>query len=97
MKSAYSKEEKFLIQSDTVLSKVIKNNGHISFSNKMLNWPKGSRKTDGVWSTYWYKNVIKSSSFKPYKKSNESLPKEYNNLLEECLQCYDYLNSFKNY
>jgi len=34
MKSAYSKEEKFLIQSDTVLSKVIKNNGHISFSNK---------------------------------------------------------------
>ena len=69
----------------------------INFSNKMLSWPKGSRKTDGVWSPYWYKNVIKSSSFKPYKKSNESIPKEYNGLLEECLQCYDYLNSFKNY
>ena len=69
----------------------------INFSNKMLNWPKGSRKTDGVWSPYWYKNVIKSSSFKPYKKSNESIPKEYNGLLEECLQYYDYLNSFKNY
>ena len=69
----------------------------INFSNNMLDWPKGARKTDGVWYPYWYKNVIKSSSFKPYKKSNESLPKEYNNLLEECLQCYDYLNSFKNY
>jgi len=68
----------------------------INFSNKMLSWPKGSRKTDGVWSPYWYKNVIKSSSFKPYKKSNESIPKEYNGLLEECLPYYDYLNSFKN-
>ena len=36
MKSSLSKEEKFLIQSDTVLSKVIKNNGHISFSNKKI-------------------------------------------------------------
>ena len=36
MKSSFSKEEKFLIQSDTVLSKVIKNNGHISFSNKKI-------------------------------------------------------------
>jgi len=34
MKSSLSKEEKFLIQSDNVLSKVIKNNGHIGFSNK---------------------------------------------------------------
>jgi len=66
----------------------------INFSNKMLNWPKGSRKTDGVWSPYWYKNVIKSSSFKPYKKSNKRLPKEYISLLEECLPYYNYLNSF---
>ena len=68
---------------------------NISFSNKMLNWPKGSRETDGVWSSYWYKNVIESTSFKPYKVSNEKVPKEYNNLLEECLQYYNYLNSFK--
>ena len=42
-----------------------------------------ARKTDGVWYPYWYKKVIKSSSFKPYKNSNESIPKEYNSLLEE--------------
>ena len=68
---------------------------NISFSNKMLNWPRGPRETDGVWSPYWYKNVIESTSFKPYKVSNEQVSKEYNNLLEECLQHYNYLNSFK--
>ena len=68
---------------------------NINFSNKMLNWPKGPRDTDGVWSTYWYKNVIESTSFKPYKASNKQVPKEYDNLLEECLQHYNYLNSFK--
>ena len=67
----------------------------INFSNKMLSWPKGPRKTDGVWSPYWYKNVIKSTSFKPYKSTNEKMSKEYDNLLEECLQHYNYLNSFK--
>lgn len=68
---------------------------NISFSNKMLSWPKGRRGTDGVWSLYWYKNVIESTSFKPYIASNEQVPKDYNNLLEECLPYYNYLNSFK--
>ncbi len=67
----------------------------INFSNKMLCWPKGPRKTDGVWSPYWYKNVINSTSFKPYKISNESVPEEYKSLLEECLPHYNYLNSYK--
>ena len=30
----YSKEEEFLIRNDKILSKVIKTNGHINFSNK---------------------------------------------------------------
>ena len=67
----------------------------ITFSKKMLSWPKGSRKTDGVWSTYWYKNLINSTSFKPYNSSNNLLPKEHTRLLEECLPYYNYLNSFK--
>jgi len=67
----------------------------ISFSKKMLNWPKGLRVTDGIWSPYWYKNVINSNSFNPYKKSLESIPNQYKNLLDECLPYYDYLYSFK--
>ena len=29
----------------------------IRFSEKMLKWPKGKRKSDGVWAKYWYGNV----------------------------------------
>ena len=67
----------------------------ISFSKKMLSWPRGSRTTDGVWSPYWYKNVINSDSFKPYNESIEKIPRKYKGLLEECLPHYNYLYSFK--
>ena len=68
---------------------------NISFSSKMLKWPKGERSTDGVWSRHWYKNVINSNSFLPYKNSQEEVPPKYKNLLKECLSYYDYLLSFK--
>ena len=35
----------------------------IDFSEHMLQWPKGSRDTDGVWAKYWYKSVNESTSF----------------------------------
>jgi len=31
---------------------------NIPFANEMLSWPKGPRDSDGVWSTYWYDDVI---------------------------------------
>ena len=49
----------------------------IQFTNKMLNWPKGRRPTDGIWSKVWYKNVEKSSTFSPYIKEEINVPKEY--------------------
>ena len=67
----------------------------IDFSEKMLYWPKGPRETDGVWASYWYKNVMNSKSFKIFKKSDEKIPRQYNHLLEECLPYYEYLYSFK--
>ena len=68
---------------------------NINFSCKMLKWPKGDRSTDGVWSPYWYKNVINSNSFFPHKNSQEKVPLKYKNLLKECFPYYDYLRSFK--
>ena len=64
---------------------------NINFTSKMLKWPKGERRTDGVWSPYWYKNVINSNSFFPYKNSREEVSPQYKNLLNECLSYYDYL------
>ena len=68
---------------------------NINYSRKMLKWPKGTRRTDGVWSPFWYKNVINSNSFFPYKNSQEKIPSKYKMFFKECLPHYDYLRSFK--
>ena len=68
---------------------------NIGFSTKMLKWEKGERITDGVWSPYWYKNVINSNSFFPYKNSQKEVPSKYKNLLEECLSYYNFLRYYK--
>ena len=83
-----------LINPEEQLKKMCENI-NINFSSKMLKWPKGERKTDGVWSPYWYKNVINSNSFFPYKSSQEEVPLKYKNLLSKCLSYYDYLQSYK--
>mgnify|MGYP001169463158 FL=1 len=75
--------------------KVMCNDFEIDFSKKMLYWPKGPRASDGVWASYWYKNVMNSRSFKKFKKSDEKVPRKYNHLLEKCLPYYEYLYSYK--
>ena len=35
----------------------------ISFSDKMLSWPKGRRASDGVWAPAWYDQVERSTGF----------------------------------
>ena len=39
---------------------------NIRFTKKMIFWPKGKRKTDGIWSKIWYKNVEQSNTFKKF-------------------------------
>ena len=75
--------------------KIMCDDFQIGFSEKMLYWPKGPRKTDGVWASYWYKNVMNSTSFNIYKESKKKFPPKYNYLLEECLPYYEYLYSYK--
>ncbi|MEH6515874.1 MAG: hypothetical protein V7742_04260 [Halioglobus sp.] len=38
----------------------------LPFSDSMLNWPSGPRDSDGVWAKHWYRNVERSTGFKPY-------------------------------
>ena len=61
----------------------------ISFSEKMLKWPKGKRKSDGVWAKYWYGNVESSSGFKPFYKKQITIEKEFRALYKECLTEYN--------
>ena len=61
----------------------------IGFSQKMLKWPKGKRKSDGIWAKYWYGNVENSSGFKPFQKKNIIIDKEHISLYDNCLVGYN--------
>ena len=54
----------------------------------MLSWPKGKRKTDGVWSTYWYGSVEQSTGFLPYKKKEIKLSNELIPIYDNCMTSY---------
>ena len=87
-----------VINADMILkdpSKIIKklcNKLKIRFTKKMLNWPKGKRTSDGIWSQVWYKNVQLSNSFSKFKKEKYNVPKEYKNIYEESLKYYNEMN-----
>lgn len=67
----------------------------IAFSESMLSWKKGKREKDGPWTKRgWYDNVSKSSSFKPYKKRDISIPAEYEKLCKEAEEVYNELKQF---
>jgi len=60
----------------------------IPFTNKMLKWPKGRRKSDGIWGKHWYNAVEQSTSFQAYQKKDENIPVEYTAIYEESIEFY---------
>ena len=71
------------------------NNLKIEFTNNMLKWPKGKRKTDGIWGEVWYKKVINSTTFNSdYINKEIKIPSKYNSLLNEANQIYKELNLY---
>jgi hypothetical protein len=67
----------------------------VEFDEAMLSWPPGARDTDGVWARHWYDQVVRTTSFRPYKPKNEPVPDELRPLLAECLECYERLASHR--
>ena len=67
---------------------------NIKFSENMINWPKGIRKTDGIWSSVWYEQVKNSTSFDKYKNSKLEVPKKYYNIYKESMNIYNKMNKF---
>ena len=67
---------------------------NISFSLKMLNWPKGARNSDGLWGKVWYENVKSSSSFQKIIKKESKIPSQYLNIYNECLEIYNKLKIY---
>ncbi len=66
----------------------------IRFTKKMLEWPKGGRSSDGIWSKVWYKNVEQSITFAIYKKEEIKVPKKYKKIYEESLKYYNEMDKY---
>ncbi len=86
--------DRCLLNPEIVLTKLCQNL-NISFSSEMLEWPIGSRASDGVWAKYWYDDLNKTTHFslnQSEDKSDDSkIEKEYSEILEKGLQIYDEL------
>ena len=67
------------------------------FSDEMLHWASGFRKTDGVWAKYWYSSVARSTSFEPYQPRNDTVPERLSALYQSCLPYYFQLESHRLY
>ena len=67
----------------------------ISFFEEMLSWPIGKRRSDGIWGSHWYKNVINSNGFIPYKESEEMVHQDNMQFYKDSIEHYNYLSSYK--
>lgn len=61
----------------------------INFHNSMLQWPVGSRASDGVWAPYWYKNVEQSSGFAPFVEKQITLDNNQEKIAQRCRPFYN--------
>jgi hypothetical protein len=67
----------------------------VDFSETMLSWPPGPRKTDGVWAKYWYDAVERSTGFESPRRRTLELSPELDQLARECQGFYDELAEYR--
>jgi len=72
----------------------VSNINNLDFDKNMLNWPKGYRDTDGIWSKVWYQDVISSTTFNTKNSKEYIVPKTYENIYKECLDIYEEINKY---
>jgi hypothetical protein len=66
----------------------------IPYTDRMLHWPAGRRRSDGVWAPYWYAAVCRSTGFEPWHERDLAVPPHYAELIEECLPAYERLRRY---
>jgi hypothetical protein len=93
-------KEPIVINSDYLLAspekylKILCQKLNLDFDQNMLNWPKGYRDTDGIWSKVWYQDVISSTTFNTKNSKEYIVPKTYDNIYKECLDIYEEINKY---
>jgi len=87
-------DAKDLSEKPEIILKKICKKINIPFTEKMLNWPKGRRDSDGIWEKIWYKNVKSSTTFNKILNKEYEIPKKYNHIYNESLRIYDQLKIY---
>lgn len=67
----------------------------VEFEAAMLSWPPGLRDSDGVWGKYWYGEVLKSTSFRPYEEKPVPMPERLAKVYEKCRESYERLYKYR--
>ena len=67
----------------------------VEFDKNMLSWPKGYRKSDGIWAPKWYNRVIESTGFSQYQPKEIKLNSTQQNIVDECMPYYLELQKHK--
>jgi len=63
----------------------------LDFTERMLSWPAGRRRSDGVWAKYWYDAVEKSTRFQSREKREIRLEPRARAIAEESRAAYSQL------
>jgi hypothetical protein len=63
----------------------------IPFDARMLSWPPGPRRTDGVWAKHWYASVERSTGFSPLRANSKPVPPTLASLVEAAQPIYERL------
>ena len=66
----------------------------IPFMEEMLYWRSGPRESDGVWGKYWYQNVEASTGFTPFSEKRIQVSNKYSDILNECMDAYNFLYKY---
>ena len=67
---------------------------NIPFEAAMLEWPVGSRSSDGVWGSHWYDAVNQSTGFKPARRTQPNLTEAQQEIASHCRPYYEELLQF---
>ena len=67
----------------------------IEFSQSMLSWAPGLRDTDGIWAKHWYGEVAKTTSFQPYRPTQNEVPQRFREIYDLSHRHYERLYAYR--
>lgn len=67
----------------------------LDFTPKMLSWPKGGHKDDGIWASHWYGAVWNSTGFADPEGALPDIPDHLRPVLKAALPYYEMMREKK--